>query len=245
MHLLLCCHRDRRVSALMHLWLVKTQDASVFLKTEHVLQSTCSVWTCFHCNYTAARVNTPEDRSMTHLISVRGYLWWESLYTPVTSLCFVIYHLRSVWQFAYITLGIVHMVKHPWRDLSQAPLHHHVFTLHDHSCSNEQEEVSNLPMAWAKAMTTSWQVVNSVTPHTTRCTPSTHTFSSMAFIQKPSFLHTTRGRYPFHSFILKIKNKIKITFSLDLYRALCLSRCVITRDEIGSQKLKLLRRSAP
>ncbi|TNN28189.1 hypothetical protein EYF80_061664 [Liparis tanakae] len=44
-----------------------------------------------------------------------------------------------------------------------------------------------------RAMTTSWHVVNSVTPHTMRWTPSTQTFSSMAFIQRPSFLHTTRG----------------------------------------------------
>lgn len=35
------------------------------------------------------------------------------------------------------------------------------------------------PMAWARAMTTSWQVVASVTPHTTLWTPSTQTLSSM------------------------------------------------------------------
>lgn len=34
-------------------------------------------------------------------------------------------------------------------------------------------------MACAKAITTSWQVVASVTPQTTRWTPSTQTFSSM------------------------------------------------------------------
>lgn len=34
-------------------------------------------------------------------------------------------------------------------------------------------------MACAKAITTSWQVVASVTPHTTRWTPSTQTLSSM------------------------------------------------------------------
>ena len=37
-----------------------------------------------------------------------------------------------------------------------------------------------LPMAWARAMTTSWQEVASVTPQTTLCTPSTQTFSSMS-----------------------------------------------------------------
>lgn len=36
------------------------------------------------------------------------------------------------------------------------------------------------PIAWASAMTTSWQVVCSETPQTTRWMPSTHTFSSMA-----------------------------------------------------------------
>ena len=36
-----------------------------------------------------------------------------------------------------------------------------------------------LPIAWAKAITTSWQVVASVTPHTTLWTPSTQTLSSI------------------------------------------------------------------
>lgn len=34
-------------------------------------------------------------------------------------------------------------------------------------------------MAWARAMTTSWQDVSSDRPHTTRTTPSTHTLSSI------------------------------------------------------------------
>lgn len=34
-------------------------------------------------------------------------------------------------------------------------------------------------MAWARAMTTSWQDVSSDRPQTTRTTPSTHTFSSI------------------------------------------------------------------
>lgn len=35
------------------------------------------------------------------------------------------------------------------------------------------------PMAWARAMTTSWQDVSSDRPQTTRTTPSTHTLSSI------------------------------------------------------------------
>lgn len=53
--------------------------------------------------------------------------------------------------------------------------------------------VATLPIACAKAMTTSWHVVNSVTPHTMRCTPSTQTFSSMAFMERTAFLRATRG----------------------------------------------------
>lgn len=34
-------------------------------------------------------------------------------------------------------------------------------------------------MAWARAMTTSWQDVSSDRPQTTRTTPSTHTLSSI------------------------------------------------------------------
>lgn len=47
--------------------------------------------------------------------------------------------------------------------------------------------ISVLPIAWAKAITTSWHVVTSVTPQTMRCTPSTHTFSSMPLIWMMSF----------------------------------------------------------
>lgn len=40
-------------------------------------------------------------------------------------------------------------------------------------------EENYLPMACARAITTSWQVVASVTPQTTLWTPSTQTLSSM------------------------------------------------------------------
>ena len=48
------------------------------------------------------------------------------------------------------------------------------------ACCNFFSNIENdLPMAWAKAITTSWQVVASVTPQTTLWTPSTQTLSSM------------------------------------------------------------------
>lgn len=44
----------------------------------------------------------------------------------------------------------------------------------------------HIPRAWAKAMTTSWHVVSSVTPQTTRETPSTNTLTSIvAKLNKP------------------------------------------------------------
>lgn len=52
-----------------------------------------------------------------------------------------------------------------------------------------------LPIAWAKAITTSWHVVTSVTPQTMRCTPSTHTFSSMPLIWMMSFFTSAGTRY--------------------------------------------------
>ena len=51
----------------------------------------------------------------------------------------------------------------------------------------------HLPIAWAKAMTTSWQVVTSVTPQTILWTPSTHTLSSM--VPQP----VTRGPWDWSS----------------------------------------------
>lgn len=59
--------------------------------------------------------------------------------------------------------------------------------------SYRARDILYIPRAWAKAITTSWHVVSSVTPQTTRRIPSTDTFTSIVtnllFLKRQSFLN--------------------------------------------------------
>lgn len=87
------------------------------------------------------------------------------------------YHMKTL-QTTYIM--VKYMINGQWFKFTDQ--RHGWFHKSINSEIDQQQQIINIytiPIAWARAITTSWQVVASVTPQTTRWMPSTQTLSSI------------------------------------------------------------------
>lgn len=127
--------------------------------------------------------NWPPDNPAEYSIRVSGE-WKGECRTGLLQHCHVQVLLFCLHQI--LTAGLLSNHLRPLDKLSSGQTRCQVTAAYELVSQNDDTMIFTAikslrysPMAWARAMTTSWQDVSSDRPHTTRTTPSTHTLSSI------------------------------------------------------------------